>query len=43
MTPRPALTQWRQQAPWQTDLQVEQDLLLSTLAILVAEHHYKAS
>lgn len=40
MIPRPALTQWRRQAPWQTDLQVEQDLLLSTLAILVADHHY---
>ena len=40
MIPRPALTQWRQQAPWQTDLQVEQDLLLSILAIRVAHHHY---
>lgn len=40
MIPRPALTQWRRKAPWQTDLQVEQDLLLSTLAILVAQHEY---
>jgi predicted nucleotidyltransferase component of viral defense system len=38
--PRPALTQWRQQVPWQTDLQVEQDLLLSILAIRVAAHPY---
>lgn len=40
MIPRPALTQWRKRAPWQTDLQVEQDLLLSMLAVLVAEHPY---
>ena len=40
MIPRPALTQWRRRVPWPTDLQVEQDLLLSILAIFVAEHPY---
>lgn len=40
MIPRPALAQWRRRAPWPTDLQVEQDLLLSILAILVADHPY---
>lgn len=40
MIPRPALAQWRRRAPWANDLQVEQDLLLSILAVLVAGHPY---
>jgi predicted nucleotidyltransferase component of viral defense system len=38
MIPRPALTAWRRISPWRDDLQVEQDLLLSRLAIDVANH-----
>ena len=38
MIPQPVLTQWRLGHPWPTDEQVEQDLLLSQLAILLASH-----
>lgn len=38
MIPQPVLTQWRAAHPWPTEEQVEQDLLLSQLAILVANH-----
>lgn len=38
MIPEPVLTQWRQRAPWAEDHQVAQDLLLSLLAIRVAQH-----
>ena len=38
MIPPPVLTQWRRQHPWSTEEQVEQDLLLSQLAILLASH-----
>lgn len=38
MIPQPVLTQWRAGHPWPTEEQVEQDLLLSQLAILVANH-----
>lgn len=38
MIPGPVLTQWRQRAPWGEDRQVAQDLLLSLLAIRVAQH-----
>lgn len=38
MIPEPVLTQWRQRAPWGDDRQVAQDLLLSLLAIRVAQH-----
>ncbi|MDX1622298.1 MAG: nucleotidyl transferase AbiEii/AbiGii toxin family protein [Nitriliruptorales bacterium] len=36
MIPRPVLAAWRRRTPWRDDLQVEQDLLLSALAITVA-------
>jgi hypothetical protein len=36
MIPSPVLTQWRREHPWSTEEQVEQDLLLSQLAILLA-------
>lgn len=39
MIPAPVLTQWRRQHPWSTEEQVEQDLLLSQLAILLASDH----
>jgi hypothetical protein len=32
MIPRVYLTAWRSQAPWPTDAQVEQDLVLNTLS-----------
>ena len=38
MIPSPVLTYWRRMHPWPTDEQVEQDLLLSQLAILLARH-----
>lgn len=38
MIPRPVLAAWRARSPWPNDLQVEQDLLLSALAIGVANH-----
>ncbi len=38
MIPTPVLTYWRLDHPWSTDEQVEQDLLLSQLAILLATH-----
>jgi len=36
MIPSPVLTYWRRMHPWPTNEQVEQDLLLSQLAILLA-------
>jgi predicted nucleotidyltransferase component of viral defense system len=36
--PPPVLTRWRREHPWSTEEQVEQDLLLSQLAILLAMH-----
>lgn len=38
MIPRPVLAAWRQIAPWRDDRQVAQDLILSVLAIRVANH-----
>ena len=36
--PRPVLASWRRTTPWREDHHVEQDLLLSILAIAVAQH-----
>ena len=33
MIPRPYITEWREYAPWKTDLQVEQDLILSRILV----------
>lgn len=38
MIPQAALTAWRSRSPWRDDRQVEQDLLLSRLAIEIANH-----
>ena len=38
MIPAPALAAWRAKAPWRTDHQVAQDLILSLLAIRIALH-----
>lgn len=38
MIPRPALTAWRNRAPWREDRQVAQDLILSLSAIRVGAH-----
>ncbi len=38
MIPRPVLAAWRKTVPWREDRQVEQDLLLSILALAVAQH-----
>lgn len=33
MIPRPDIIEWRKYAPWQSDAQVEQDLILSRIII----------
>ncbi|MFN7934343.1 MAG: nucleotidyl transferase AbiEii/AbiGii toxin family protein [Bryobacteraceae bacterium] len=38
MIPRDFITEWRQQAPWPTDAQVEQDLVLSRALVQIFQH-----
>ncbi|MGD0441892.1 MAG: nucleotidyl transferase AbiEii/AbiGii toxin family protein [Acidimicrobiales bacterium] len=38
MIPPPVISRWRREHPWSTEEQVEQDLLLSQLAVLLAKH-----
>ncbi|MDR1079282.1 MAG: hypothetical protein LBL55_11650 [Propionibacteriaceae bacterium] len=38
MIGRPAIAAWRDTHPWQTDKQVEQDLLLSRAMVEIARH-----
>ena len=37
MIPQAAITAWRRDAPWPTDIQVEQDLVLSRMMVEIAE------
>lgn len=38
MIPQAFITRWSRRAPWPTDTQIEQDLILSRLIIDIADH-----
>lgn len=43
MIPRDYITEWRTQAPWQSDVQVEQDLVISRALVQLFQEHEIAS
>ena len=43
MIPHDYITEWRSQAPWVQDFQVEQDLIISRLPFAVASRWYEGS